>query len=165
MSTAESSVVTFRVFGDDLVPAEISALLGCGPTSAAAKGDVRVIGNDRVKYVEPTGRWKLCSADRSPEDVASQISELLGRMTSDLAAWKLLGSRYSMDFFCGVFMGSSNDGLVLPPEILLQLTTRGIGLELDIYDCLDEARGRSAEPCSAGTLSTRQMWERREPRS
>lgn len=155
MSTAEHSVVTFRVFGDDLVPAEISTLLGCDPTSAAAKGDARIIGNDRVKYVEPTGRWKLCSVDRSPEDVASQISELLGRMTSDLATWKLLGSRYSMDFFCGVFMGSSNDGLVLPSEVLLQLTMRGIGLELDIYDYLDEARGRSAEPRLAGTSSAR----------
>lgn len=146
MSIAESSVVTFRVFGDDLVPAEISALLGCDPTSAAAKGDTRIIGSNRVKYVEPTGRWKLCSVDRSPEDVAAQITELLGKMTSELATWKLLGSRYSMDFFCGVFMGSSNDGLVLPPETLLQLTMRGIGLELDIYDHLDEAQGRSAEP-------------------
>ncbi len=43
-----------------------------------------------------------------------------------------------MDFFCGVFMGTSNDGLEFTPELLGELSTRGISLGLDIYDYSEE---------------------------
>ena len=134
MGIAEQSVVSLRIFGDDLVPSEVTTLLGCEPTNACAKGDIRVGSKTGNKFVEKTGRWSLSAEDRHPEDIPAQILEILGKLPEDPATWGVLRSRYTMDFFCGVFMGSSNDGLEFPPEILGALFSRGISLGLDIYD-------------------------------
>jgi len=138
MGIAEHSIVSFRIFGDELLPIEVTSLLGCEPTTAFAKGDVRIGSSTGNRYVEKTGRWSLAAEDRRPEDLPAQISEVLGKLPEDPAVWTLLRSRFTMDFFCGVFMGSSNDGLEFPPELLGALSSRGISLSLDIYDpCKD----------------------------
>lgn len=134
MGIAEHSIVSFRIFGDDLVPSEVTTILGCEPTKAYAKGDVRIGSKTSNRYVEKTGRWSLSAIDRQPEDIPAQISEVLGKLTKDPQVWGELRSRYTMDFFCGVFMGSSNDGLEFPPELLGELSWRGIALDLDVYD-------------------------------
>jgi len=134
MGIADSSVVSFRVFGDDLVPAEVTALLQCEPTRAFAKGDVRIGKKTGNRYVEKTGRWSVSAADRHPEDISAQIAEILGKLSADPTVWDLLASRFTLDIFCGVFMGSSNDGLEFSPSVLGELSKRGISLCLDIYD-------------------------------
>ncbi|SFN72062.1 DUF4279 domain-containing protein [Dokdonella immobilis] len=134
MGIAEHSVVSFRIFGDGLVPSEVTSILGCEPTHSCAKGDIRVGPKTGNKYVEKTGLWSLAAEDRRPEDIPAQILEILGKFPEDPAVWAILRSRYTMDFFCGVFMGSSNDGLEFSPEVLGALSSRGISLSLDIYD-------------------------------
>lgn len=134
MGIADHSIVSFRIFGDDLVPAEVTSLVGCEPTKAYAKGDVRVGSTTGNRYIEKTGRWSLAAEDRRPEDIPAQVSEILGKLTREPAVWAVLRSRFTMDFFCGVFMGSSNDGLEFSPELLGELSSRGISLSLDIYD-------------------------------
>lgn len=138
MGIADHSIVAFRIFGDDLVPTEITALLGCEPTVACSKGDVRIGSKTGNRYIEKTGRWSLSAEDKHPEDIPTQITELLSKLTQDLAVWDQLRSKYAMDFFCGVFMGSSNDGLEFSPEVLGLLSERGISLGLDIYDHSDD---------------------------
>lgn len=138
MGIAEHSVVSFRIFGDDLVPSEITSLLGCEPTHACAKGDIRVGSKTGGKYIEKTGRWSLAAEDRRPEDIQAQILEVLNKLPEDPAVWVFLRSRYTVDLFCGVFMGSSNDGLEFSPELLGALSCRGISLGLDIYDACED---------------------------
>ncbi|HET6433776.1 DUF4279 domain-containing protein [Dyella sp.] len=138
MGTADHSIVSFRIFGDDLVPSEVTSLLACEPTKAFAKGDVRIGSTTGNRYVERTGRWSLTAEDRYPEDIPAQISEVLSKLSEDPAAWALLRSRFTMDFFCGVFMGTSNDGLEFSPELLEKLSSRGISLNLDIYDACED---------------------------
>ena len=138
MGIAAHSVVALRIFGDDLVPSEVTALLGCEPTTAYSKGDVRIGSKTGHRYIEKTGRWSLSAVDKRPEDLPAQITEILSKLTNDLAIWDQLRSKYKMDFFCGVFMGSSNDGLEFSPDILGQLSARGITLGLDIYDHSDD---------------------------
>jgi hypothetical protein len=138
MGVPEHSIVTFRLFGDDLIPAEVTGVLGCEPSESYAKGEVRIGSKSGNRYVEKTGRWKLCATDRSPEDVPAQIREILGNLTQDMAVWEALKKRYTLDMFCGIFMASSNDGLEFPPDVLEMLATRGIALALDIYDPSDD---------------------------
>ncbi|QAU35693.1 DUF4279 domain-containing protein [Janthinobacterium sp. 17J80-10] len=138
MGIADHSIVAFRIFGDDLVPTEITDLLGSEPTVAYSKGDERIGRKTGNRYIEKTGRWSLSAEDKHPEDIPAQITELLSKLTQDLAVWDQLRSKYAMDFFCGVFMGSSNDGLEFSPEVLGQLSARGITLSLDIYDHSDD---------------------------
>jgi hypothetical protein len=138
MGIPEHSIVTFRIFGDDLVPSEVTALLGCEPTTAYSKGDVRIGHKTGHRYVEKTGRWSLSAEEKRPEDIPAQIKEILAKLTQDLTVWDRLRSKYRMDLFCGVFMGSSNDGLEFSADVLGQLSERGITLGLDICDHSDE---------------------------
>ena len=138
MGVAERSVVTFRIFGDGLVPSEITSSLGCEPTEAYSKGDVRIGRKTGQQYVQKTGRWSLAADDQRPEYISTQIMEILDKLTNKPAVWNNLKSKYVMDFFCGVFMSSSNDGLEFTSELLGELSKRGIALNLDIYDRSDD---------------------------
>ena len=134
MGAIDHSIATLRFFGDDLVPDEISALLGASPTASQQKGQEQIGSNTGIVRIAKTGSWRFGATRREPEDLESQIFEILDQLTQDLSVWAAIGSRYEPDLFCGIFMGGSNDGLPLSARALLALGQRGISLDLDIYD-------------------------------
>ncbi|WP_312786176.1 DUF4279 domain-containing protein [Stenotrophomonas indicatrix] len=139
MPAFDHSLVTLRFFGSDLLPDEISALLGATPTASYHKGQELKGSQSGVVRVARTGSWRLDAERREPEDLEAQIFEILDQLTGDLAIWASL-ARFRPDLFCGLFMGSSNDGVSLSPRVLLALGQRGIELGLDIYDAEEEVR-------------------------
>ena len=78
--------------------------------------------------------WRLQAQPREPEDLCGQIDEILGKLTNDREVWAHIARNFRVDLFCGLFMGSSNDGISLPSQSLLALGERGIELALDVYD-------------------------------
>lgn len=140
MGAFDHSMASLRFFGDELVPDEISALLGASPTESHYKGQELVGRNSGIKRIAKTGSWRLRAADRKPEDLEGQIFEILEQLTQDLSIWASL-SRFQPDLFCGLFMGSSNDGMSLSAKALLALGERGICLGLDTYDAGDDQNG------------------------
>ena len=133
MAHLDRTVATLRIAGDDLQPAEISALLGHAASKQHVKGEVfvgKVTGRSRVAK---TGMWRLEATDAVPEDLDGQIAELLGKLTGNLAAWSQISKKYEIDLFCGLFMKVSNEGLSISAESLKALGERGIELSLDIY--------------------------------
>ena len=130
------SVVALRVIGDDLVPDEVTALLGTTPTVAVVKGETGKhivgpkVGDVRVAR---SGMWTLESSDRKPEDLNSQIHEILSRMTDDISVWQRLTKRFRVDLFCGLWLTGSEGGLTLSPQTLAAVGARGIELGLCIY--------------------------------
>ena len=72
-------------------------------------------------------------ADREPESLDHQIGELLDKLTADIETWQAVCRRYQVDVFCGLFMGSENEGLTISPASLAALGQRGIELNLDVY--------------------------------
>lgn len=137
MAAFDHSLVTLRFFGDDLLPEEVSALLGATPTAAHHKGQQLTGSQPDAVRIARTGSWRLGAARREPEDLEAQIFEILDQLTSDLSAWQSLAP-FRPDLFCGLFMGSGNDGVSLSPRALLALGQRGIELGLDIYDAKEE---------------------------
>jgi hypothetical protein len=134
MASVQRSVATLRISGDDLNPAEISRLLGCDPSEAQTKGERlvgRVTGYVRIAR---TGMWRLCAADREPQDLDGQIDELLSKLTDELTVWGSIAEKFRLDLFCGLFMQESNEGLSISPDSLAALGLRHIELGLDIYD-------------------------------
>jgi hypothetical protein len=127
------SKTTLRIFGDDLDPDEVSRLLGGIPTLSEKKGDA--ITKKSGTRIARTGRWDLRAEPRSasPEDVDGQIAELLSKLTPDISVWKALAGKYKMDFFVGLFMKESNEGLVVSATTMKLLGERGISLGFDIY--------------------------------
>jgi hypothetical protein len=133
MGSVRKSVATLRIWGDDLVPDQVSSQLGCPPTASHQKGDTIVSGRTGEQSITRTGRWSLRSTDHEPESLDAQIVEILSKVTDDMDVWGNLVSRYRVDLFCGLFMASENDGLMLSSTSLTALGQRGIVLSLDIY--------------------------------
>ena len=138
MAQVKKSAVALRIAGDDLIPDEITKLLGASPTHAQTKGD-RIIGmkTGHVR-ISKCGMWRLCASDRAPEDMDGQIHEILSQMTGDLAVWQSVTQKYHADLFCGLSMSGSNEGLTISAQSLAALGARGIEMGLDIYGGHDD---------------------------
>jgi len=146
MAAVSETKASLRIFGDDLDPDGISALLGAAPTSSARKGEA-TLGGRGIERTARTGRWSLQAAPRRPGDLDSQIVELLSRLTLDIGVWRRLVAQYRADISCGLFMKEVNEGLEFRPETLEMIGARGLKLALDIYcfppDETDEPKGET----------------------
>lgn len=138
MAQLHKSTVTLRIMGKDLIPGEITKLLGASPTHAQRKGDEIVGEKTGHVRIAKIGMWQLCSSNREPEDLDAQIEEILSQMTQDLTKWQDITKKYRADLFCGLFMHGSNEGLTISSRSLAALGARGIEMGLDIYAGDDE---------------------------
>ena len=75
--------LSLRIVGDALDVAEVTRLLGCGPSDARQKGD-EVKSSHFVRHA-PTGVWTL-KADYSDRDIDSAVAQLLRKLTTDISA-------------------------------------------------------------------------------
>ena len=139
MGPVQRSVATLRIWGDNLDPTDITRLLGCPPTFAQTKGE-RVISRHTgtVRFAR-AGMWRLCAADREPQDLDGQIAEVLSKLTDDVSVWNAIAERYKLDLFCGLFMNGRNEGVSISPRALSALGLRHIELGLDIYGGDDDS--------------------------
>jgi len=129
-----------RFFGDTLDPDEITRLLGKPPSDAERKGDT--VG-PRKNRVARQGSWRLEVADREPDDLDSQVEELLNGLTDDLSIWRHIAQTCRADLFCGAFLASHNEEFHVSPTTLLRLGERGIRLSLDIYAHVESSQSAS----------------------
>jgi len=138
MAHVQKSVVGLRIGGEALVPNEITKLLGASPTAAQIKGE-KIVGRKTGHVrIAKMGMWRLHAKDREPEDMDGQVQEILGQLTSDLTIWKIIGEKYQVDLFCGIFLGGSNEGMTISAHSLAALGERGIEVGLDIYSGHDK---------------------------
>jgi hypothetical protein len=136
MADLARSVASLRVSGEELLPDEVSSLLGAAPSWAYARGD-QVSTRGPIRLAKH-GMWLLQAAETVPADLDAQVDELLGHLTPDLGTWHELADRFSVDLFCGWFMSRPNEGLEVSPRTLLALGERQVVLGLDIYGGDDE---------------------------
>lgn len=71
--------------------------------------------------------------DEPDGDLDALVRRLFFRLTSDLDVWKDLTTRHRVDLFCGVFLGSQNQGLGLAYETAAMLAARRVNIGFDIY--------------------------------
>lgn len=138
MSGVKTSTATLRIYGDDLVPQEITEMLGASPTHAKIKGEKSFGPKTGKTYVAKSGMWQLAASDREPENIDGQIREIFGKLSADLSVWQCITKKYRVNLFCGLFMSESNDGLGISPQSLGVLAERGIELWFDIYTPIDD---------------------------
>ena len=129
---------TLRIFGDALVPDEITHVLGCAPTHARRKGDIIRGKTSGREHIAPTGTWQLEANDAA--DLEGQIAHILDRLTPDPNARARLSQKFRIDLFCGIFMDRANEGVALSSSTLAALGGRGIELSFDIYEATEEER-------------------------
>jgi hypothetical protein len=127
----DETSVSLRFSCDTLDPDEISKLLNCQPTNSYRKGDI--LPDKRYRRVAQTGMWGLSGKKTGEVNLEKQIFQLFSRLTDDLEIWRKLTNRYHSDLFCGLYMESWNRGIDFSPELMAQISARGLTLSLDIY--------------------------------
>lgn len=133
MTKNSSSSATLRIWGDDLLPDEITKLLNCEPTQAQIKGQIFSSKSTGSQRAAKTGLWRLSAMDCEPMNLDSQIVEIFQQLPEELDIWKQLAARFDLDIICGLFMNKSNDVVAVAPEAMQMLSYRGVELKLDIY--------------------------------
>ncbi|WP_344507476.1 DUF4279 domain-containing protein [Dactylosporangium maewongense] len=103
MAELSRAVASLRVTGEDLIPDEVSSLLGAPPSMAYGRGDTIASKLGTVR-VAKFGLWTYHAPETEPADVDAKAVELLGRLTPDIEVWRQLASRFNMSLFCGWFM-------------------------------------------------------------
>lgn len=124
--------------GDELLPEDISDILGCEPSYSQEKGEILVRKNTRKQREAKFGMWRLSANEECPGDLNKQISTILDTTTPDLNRWVELSDNYKVHLFCGLFMEEAMEGIDISTENLLALGQRGIEVGLDIYGSDDE---------------------------
>lgn len=110
MAHLHRAVATLRISGDNLIPSEISVLLGTEPTLAREKGKEWRTPKGEFR-IATFGQWHLNASDTKPENLDDQVAELLGKLRTDLSVWSKLSTTFEIDLFCGWFMQEGNDGV------------------------------------------------------
>jgi hypothetical protein len=101
MAELSRAVASLRIVGDDLLPDEMTSLLGVTPTRSFARGDE--VSPKRL----PT-RWRGSASGLSTRQKPSlptsttQVAEILSPLTPDLGIWRDIAERFGMDLFCGL---------------------------------------------------------------
>jgi len=126
--------VTLRVFGDELDPDSISAMLGCAPTRAEKKG-VPIPTKGASTHVAKRGFWSLSitSEECGEWAVDEVVIALLKKLPSDVTIWRHLTTTYKVDLFCGLFMEAGNRGFGLSAATCKVLADRNLEIGFDIY--------------------------------
>lgn len=133
MPELNHSLACLRIWGETLVPDEITRLLGAQPTESRLKGDVKYRSREGRETIAKEGAWFLRADDRAPADVDGQVAEILGKLTEDLATWISVSQRFGVDLYCGWFMKDTNEDIEIAPQTLAALSARGIKLAASIY--------------------------------
>ena len=136
MAGIGDTTLILRFFGDDLDPAELTELLGGGPTQSWVKGETRHSTSGNRVY--KTGAWLFSVPDREPGDLNGQLNELFSKLTDEIETWRALASRFDGNCFCGLFMHEGNEGFDLELKTIKALAARGLRIGFDIYDPIDD---------------------------
>jgi hypothetical protein len=137
MAQIHRSKTCLRIFGEDLIPEEITQVLRCVPTAAQRTGQVICHPSGRQRVVK-CGNWRLDAEPAEPEDINGQVRWLFSQVEPAPDVWKSLAHQFDVDIFCGLFMRGSNEGTSLEPDVMALLGERGIHLALDIYGADDD---------------------------
>jgi hypothetical protein len=132
--------VCVAVYGEDLDPAEVSALLGCTPTSSHRRGDRRGPRSPLYKR----GAWLLEVRGTAPEGPEELVAKLLGQLPSDEGVWLKMGERYEVQLRLGIHMTGWNRGFDLSAALVGKVVRLHAKMGFDIY-----AYGGEDEPGDA----------------
>ncbi len=118
-----------RIYGEDLIPKEVTAALGHRPSKFWQKGDPLPSG----PRVRRQSAWFLEAPEKKKGEIDDQIDWIFSRLSSDLRVWKRLGRRFKINLNAVIYMEDWNRGLEISPESMALISHRGLTLGLDIY--------------------------------
>ncbi len=125
----EETSVCLAVYGEDLDPAAVTALLGSSPTSAHRRGDRRGPRSPPAKG----GGWFLEVRGKAPEGPDELALALLGRLPEDESVWIKLCELYEVQLRFGIHMTGWNRGFGLSPATTTRVASLRASMVFNIY--------------------------------
>jgi hypothetical protein len=127
--------ISLGIKGPDLIPDEITALLGRAPDHAQQKGKPLYREDGSLMRMPTFGAWwaKLKRAQTDEWDCAAAIDDLLATMPREREIWLRIASRFDVALRVGLSMPFSGAGFELPPELMVYLGERQIVAGFDVY--------------------------------
>ena len=124
---------SLRLYGDALIPAQITRLFQVEPSDSAAKGEMSKSPSGKSRQAS-TGRWIMGTDGKlSSSSLEKHIEWILDRLASiDIKAEDLPGVE-SADIFCYWNSASGHGGPQFSPHLMSRLAQNGLTLGLDIY--------------------------------
>lgn len=132
MDNLQRASVSLLIEGDDLAPAEISALLGGEPRLAVSMGEV-FLGSHGTEIQARTGKWHLGDGWKSPANIDAEIVSMLGSLSDDATVWEGLNNRFDCYIAVGGYFEDWTGGIFLEPGVLRMLADRGLAIDFDLY--------------------------------
>lgn len=129
--------VTLALYGEDLVPDEVTGLLGCSPTHGHRRGEQR---RSRSANVGPwkQGAWLLTVDGEAPKTASELLADLLGRVPDDESLWSSISDRWQVSVGFGLFLDAWNRSLVIDAALIQRLARMRVALDFDIYADTDD---------------------------
>jgi hypothetical protein len=137
----DESVATLAVYGKDLEPDDVTALLGTKPTISFRRGHQVGPNSPPTSH----GAWFLEIRGGAPDGPDVQLRKLLMRLPYSEDVWRKLRSRYEVQLRFGIFMCGWNKGFDLDPDLVVRLGKMGVKLDFDIYANGDEEENSGEE--------------------
>ena len=127
--------ITLRITCEDLVPDDVSKLMGCKPDESQQKGKPVLREDGTVMRIARFGTWQLTLKPTHTDewDCAEAMMQVLRRLPSAVGLWRRLAKKCRIDFFVGLSMPSKNKGFGLSPEVMKYLGDREIAVGFDVY--------------------------------
>jgi hypothetical protein len=134
--------VCFAVYGEELDPDRVTALLGCPPTSSHRRGEQR--GPRNPPFMK--GAWLLAVRGRAPRQVEELTVELMDRLPRDEKMLQRVRDVYEVQLRIALHLGGFNEGFELSPGVVEKIAKLRVPVLFDIY--------ADAEEPSSGERST-----------
>ena len=131
----DRSMVTLCVYGESLEPSDITARLGCRPTSSHRKGYRRSTGAMSARR----GGWFLKVEGAAPVDPEQLIRQLIMRLPGDPTVWRTLTDDFEVKLSVFIGLQHWNRGFALTPDILATLSSWRLTLDFDLYVQFEDA--------------------------
>ena len=131
--TVDKTSITLAIYGDDLIPEEISQLLGY-EAKYIRRGERR---SPRASPYKKSA-WLFNQKGEAPITAEEIIREILSKVSVDSGVWRELSLRYDVQVRIAIHMENWNKGFDLSAETIQQIADLGAKMVFDIYAYVDE---------------------------
>ncbi len=136
----DKTSITLAIYGEDLIPEEISRLMGC-ETECIRRGERRSPRANPYKQ----SAWLFNKKGEAPTTAEEIIREILSNLSTDAAAWKEISSKYDVQVRIAIHMENWNKGFDLSAETVQQIANLGAKMVFDIYAYVDDEVNESLD--------------------
>ncbi len=132
MDSLQRAKVSVLIADDNLVPSEVTALLGRPPRRGISKGETFLASHGKQMKAQ-TGMWYFGGEWESPPQLDRQISDVLSALTSDLSVWAELTNRFLCYLSVGGYFHEWTGGMTIGPKTSKLLAERNLAIDFDLY--------------------------------